>query len=480
MEQEVSALLRVVQVEKQESWCGFSWAQGHIDGKAVVISRCGIGKAFAAMLTQRLIDRFNPSALLFTGVAGAVDPELEPGDIILGQRLIHHDLDVCALGFERGQIPFTDLRYFHSDPELLESALRHQDVRFKTLAGCIGTGDQFVTNPAPLRSMGITCVDMEGAAVAQVCTLQQIPFLILRIVSDRADGSAKNDFETNLPLFADRSLQLIRQLLSAPGRTALNAPQNGSGLPIPSGDGTATPGSETLARLQSRIRELEARIEENDAFMSILAHDLKNPIGSVYSASGMLDLSAYPESDREVLQWITAESRRLYRFVEDLLRISRFFNRWQASPTKASVIECLLRSSGRAFEEAALRQVRLQHPTDFDSARCPIDPNALEELLRNLQLFAAMQAPPESTVQIRIPQAGPDLELEIVIEGLILDDPCLQRLFEPYQRNLEPDLRPEQIALRMGMHLSKRIAGQLSLDLSCTRSADRTILRLKS
>jgi len=213
MDEEIRALLDCLLLETTETWCGFTFYLGSIDGVPVIISKSGVGKVFAAMVTQHLIDRYRPRAVLFSGVAGAIAADLNPGDIILGERLIYHDFDVQALGFKTGEIPFTNLRYFEGHLELLGTARKVTLDGVRIRLGCIGTGDQFVTRKENLPDLELDCVDMEGAAVAHVCSLNQVPFLVIRIISDRADGSADTDFLENLPRFAHHSIEVLRRVM---------------------------------------------------------------------------------------------------------------------------------------------------------------------------------------------------------------------------------------------------------------------------
>ena len=213
MEEEIRECLACVELDSTEVWNGFTLHWGRMDQTPVVICKSGIGKVFASLITQHLIDRCSVRAVLFTGVAGAVAADLNPGDLLIAERLIHHDLDVRALGFERGQIPFTDFRYFECDPHCLQVAMGVQFPGVRMRSGCIGTGDQFITDRSSLPDLGLDAVDMEGAAVAQVCTINNTPFLIVRILSDRADGSAQLDFATNLPRLAHHSVEVLKAVV---------------------------------------------------------------------------------------------------------------------------------------------------------------------------------------------------------------------------------------------------------------------------
>lgn len=215
MEEEVRECLSQMEIESTELWNGFTLTWGRMGSIPVVVCKSGIGKVFASLITQHLIDRGGVRAVLFTGVAGAIAADLEPGDILIGERLVHHDFDVQALGFAIGAIPFTDYHFFESDPRCARAALAAKLPGVRLRGGCIGTGDQFVTDKTGLPSLGLDAVDMEGAAVAQVCTVNHVPFLVVRIISDRADGSAKLDFAENLPRFAHQSVAVLMAVIQA-------------------------------------------------------------------------------------------------------------------------------------------------------------------------------------------------------------------------------------------------------------------------
>jgi adenosylhomocysteine nucleosidase len=215
MQQEIEAWLSRIEPRDTECWNGYELHWGTIEDTPVVVTRSGVGKVFASLITQHLIDRGPLRAVLFTGVAGAVAPDLEAGDLIIGERLVHHDLDVTRLGFAIGHIPFTDYRFFEAHPPFVAAALRTLLTEGKLRTGCIGTGDQFITDKSGLPAIGLDCVDMEGAAVAQVCTINQVPFLVVRIISDKADGSATHDFLHNLPRFAHRSADILQAVLQS-------------------------------------------------------------------------------------------------------------------------------------------------------------------------------------------------------------------------------------------------------------------------
>jgi adenosylhomocysteine nucleosidase len=201
------------------------YLEGSLHGKDVVLvySRCA--KVAAASTVTTLIEVFGVELVVFTGVAGAADPGLEIGDVVIGTSLVQHDLDARPL-FPRFEVPLLERISFDTAPALVSLARRSaevylhtrlgQDVSADTLsafairspprvhAGLIASGDQFIASAATLGALqaalheaglpGALCVEMEGAAVAQVCHEHGVPLIVMRAISDRADHSAAIDF----------------------------------------------------------------------------------------------------------------------------------------------------------------------------------------------------------------------------------------------------------------------------------------------
>ena len=165
----------------------------------VTLQRGGVGKASAAMVAQHAVDRFAPDYLLMTGICGGLGGRLALGDVVVSRDCVQHDLDVTALGFPLGQVPFTEHRFLAADPRLVELALATPVPGQRVVAGRILTGDQFITaadaaRQERLHSLNGDAVEMEGAAVALVATVNRVPFVIIRSVSDHADAAAPADF----------------------------------------------------------------------------------------------------------------------------------------------------------------------------------------------------------------------------------------------------------------------------------------------
>jgi adenosylhomocysteine nucleosidase len=200
---------------------GISFISGSFFGRSVVICKSGVGKVNAAVTTQILIDTFGAEAVIFTGVAGALDPELEVGDIVISEDCVQHDMDVTALGFPRGTIPFQETSVFAADPELKDLAYEagRKVFRGRTKLGRVLSGDQFIadkTMVADLREgLQGSCTEMEGAAVAHACSMNGIPFVVIRSMSDKADGSAHVSFAEFTVLAAGNSYRIVEEMIKS-------------------------------------------------------------------------------------------------------------------------------------------------------------------------------------------------------------------------------------------------------------------------
>jgi 5'-methylthioadenosine/S-adenosylhomocysteine nucleosidase len=221
MEEEVAEFLAHAKVTRVTERPHFKVHEGMLFGAPVAIVKCGVGKVFAALITQHLIDRYAPSAVISTGVAGGLSPNLSIGDVVASRDCIQHDMDVAALGFARGHIPFSDLRVFWGDEALLKRALRAKlESGHRVSSGRILTGDQFIAGARHETHGHLTAelqgdaVDMESAAIAQVCFVNEVPFLSVRTISDKADGTAHVDFNAFLPEVVRNSFAVVRGILS--------------------------------------------------------------------------------------------------------------------------------------------------------------------------------------------------------------------------------------------------------------------------
>ncbi len=166
--------------------------------KLIIITRSKIGKVFAAMTSTILIEKFKCNKIIFSGVAGGINLKLNIGDIIIGDKICQHDFDISAFGHNFGYIPENNKAekniFFKSSSELNKLALElGRENGFKIHLGIIATGDQFISSKEKKEwirnEFFADSIEMEGGAVAQVCSNYGIPFLIIRTISDTLEGN---------------------------------------------------------------------------------------------------------------------------------------------------------------------------------------------------------------------------------------------------------------------------------------------------
>lgn len=220
MDAEIAEFLAHAEILGRTEWRGFTFHDIRLQGREAVLVKCGVGKVFAALVSQHLIDAFSPVAMIFTGVAGSLNPAYEIGDVVISRDCLQHDVDGIALGFQRGHLLYTDLKVFTAEPSLVKSALAAKVDGHKLWEGRILTGDQFMTRDAInhhrylMDELQGDAVEMEGGAMAQVCAVNALPYVVVRTISDRADGDAVHDFNRFLPVIALNSYAVVRQILS--------------------------------------------------------------------------------------------------------------------------------------------------------------------------------------------------------------------------------------------------------------------------
>lgn len=220
MNEEIIELKSVMNKIEEEKIGNLVFYKGEILGKNVILVECGIGKVNAAICATLMKIHFNVDKLLFTGVAGGVNSEINIGDIVIGEDLIEHDFDCTPFGYELGQIPRMDEYKFKADEELANLAYEAAVEKFgsnKIWRGRIVSGDQFVASPEKIKWLRETfnafCTEMEGAAVAHVCYTFNLPFLVIRAISDKADDDAKVDYPEFVKLAAKNSKTIIEGIL---------------------------------------------------------------------------------------------------------------------------------------------------------------------------------------------------------------------------------------------------------------------------
>ena len=222
MDEEVAILKELMQLQREERKASMDFYIGKYAGKDVVVVRSGIGKVNAAICAQILISDFEVNAIINTGVAGAIHGDLEIGDIVVSDDVIQHDFDVTGFGgFKLGQIPRMKDYIFTADKALIEKAMnagQKESNRHRVYQGRILSGDVFVASPEKKeflwKELHGYCTEMEGAAVGHACYLSNIPFVIIRAMSDKADGTAHTNFNDFVHEAAKRSAEMVLDILT--------------------------------------------------------------------------------------------------------------------------------------------------------------------------------------------------------------------------------------------------------------------------
>ena len=218
MDKEINALLSQLKDDEEKTMAGMTFHRGVLWDHDVVIVKSGVGKVNMAVCTQLLIDLYEVDILINTGIAGGLHRDIRVGDIVISSDAVQHDVDVTSRGFKPGEIPFMETSVFAADPELVsvaEQACRIVNPDIGCFTGRIVTGDQFISDDTKraeiIEKFDAVCVEMEGAAMAQVAVLNKVPFVIIRAVSDKADAEAGVRIEA----FEDQAIVHTLKLLAA-------------------------------------------------------------------------------------------------------------------------------------------------------------------------------------------------------------------------------------------------------------------------
>jgi adenosylhomocysteine nucleosidase len=218
MAEEVAAFQSELSESQTSTIAGIDFHVGKIQGVDVVLAQSGIGKVNAAITTTLICQIFKPKSIINTGSAGGFNDKQAVGDIIVSIDVLHHDVDVTAFGYAQGQVPGMPAT-FAAEQILIDIA--HDtllDLALTAHRGQVGSGDKFMTNPEHIhhaRTAFPKCdaVEMEGAAIAQVCHRFGVPFVIVRALSDIAGQESPMSFEQFLPLAAANAAKLIVAML---------------------------------------------------------------------------------------------------------------------------------------------------------------------------------------------------------------------------------------------------------------------------
>mgnify|MGYP003202455543 CR=1 FL=1 len=200
MEVEVKELKEQMQITRQLTKAGMEFCEGILEGQDVVV----------------LIDVFDVKAVINTGIAGSLKAEINIGDLVISSDLVHHDMDAVSFGYPKGQIPQMDVFSFEADKalaDLAEKVCEEVNPEIQVFHGRVVSGDQFIADKETKENISTLfagyCTEMEGAAIAQTAHLNEVPFVVLRAISDKADDSASMDYPTFEKQAVAHSVRLV-------------------------------------------------------------------------------------------------------------------------------------------------------------------------------------------------------------------------------------------------------------------------------
>lgn len=220
MELEVEELKKEMTVNNITKKAAMEFYEGILNGASVVVVRSGIGKVNAGICVQILKDQFDVDYVINTGVAGSLNAKLDIGDILISKDAIHHDVDATIFGYKLGEVPQLGVREFVADERLAKLAKESCEAVNKDINAVIGrvvSGDQFISSSEVkeklIKEFQGDCAEMEGASIAHAAFLNDIPFVIIRAISDKADNSAQMDYPTFEKAAAIHSAMLVKDLV---------------------------------------------------------------------------------------------------------------------------------------------------------------------------------------------------------------------------------------------------------------------------
>ena len=218
MDFEIAFIRERMDVARVETEAGIEFALGKLEGLDIVLAQCGVGKVAAAVCAQLLVSRFGATHLLNTGIAGAIEPTLAIGDVVVAHSCVYYDVDVHHYAYAPGQVPGMPAA-FAGDPALNQALMAAaRKIEGAELLGTIVTGDNFICDTERKKELatdfGALCCDMEGTAIAQVAHMNGLPFAVVRIISDLADGKTNDDVDEEVAVIAARLVCEVAGALS--------------------------------------------------------------------------------------------------------------------------------------------------------------------------------------------------------------------------------------------------------------------------
>lgn len=220
MEVEVASLKSEIENAVVTTATGLEFCEGKIGNADVVIVKSGIGKVNAAICTQILIDKFGVDAILNTGVAGSLNNDINVGDVLLSTDVVHHDVDATVFGYALGEVPQMGVKSFTACEKMRAHALKaikNSGIEVGVFEGRVASGDQFICTSEKKHfikdNFNADCCEMEGAAIAHTASVNKVPFLIIRAISDKADETSEITYDVFEAKAAKDCAALVKEYL---------------------------------------------------------------------------------------------------------------------------------------------------------------------------------------------------------------------------------------------------------------------------
>lgn len=219
MKVEIDAILGEMENRKETLISGVTYHTGTFCGKDVVVAQCGVGKVFAGICAQTMILKFAPENIINIGVGGSLSKNLNVCDIGIATAVVQHDMDTTPLGDPLGLISGIDLVEIPCDEKIKDRIFAAaKNLGINCEAGVIASGDCFVSGKEKkdyiTENFGAIVCEMEGAAIGQACYVNNVPFNVIRAVSDNADGSADISFEKFTVKAVEQSMKLLKEYMA--------------------------------------------------------------------------------------------------------------------------------------------------------------------------------------------------------------------------------------------------------------------------
>lgn len=218
MDEEVRVIKETMKHYVKESRANCIFYKGHLFNKQVVLVKSGIGKVNAALATTLLHEKYDPDIIINTGSAGGYSDSLNVGDVVVSKNVVHHDVDARAFDYVYGQVPGMPA-FYEADPNLIKLTKQVlEKLNISHATGLIGSGDSFMDDPDNIQYIlkqfpNLIAVEMEAAAVAQICFQYETPFIIIRALSDIAGKQSTMSFEQFLELAVTNSSAIVIELI---------------------------------------------------------------------------------------------------------------------------------------------------------------------------------------------------------------------------------------------------------------------------